>query len=136
MDIKMIDFQTHGDDRGSLVVAEYNKELPFVVRRIYYIYGVSDGKRRGYHSHRKLQQIYIAIHGSVKVDLDDGVTKQMVELSSADKGLFIGHNIWREIYDFSPDAVLLVLASDEFSESDYIRSYDEFVKEFQTKTQK
>ncbi len=127
MDTKWIDFQKHGDDRGSLVVAEYEKEIPFLVKRIYYIYGVDDDKRRGFHSHKNLRQVYIAIHGSVKVMLDDGERQETVLLDNPAQGLYIGHNVWREIFDFSNDAVLLVLASEKFSESDYIRNHDEFL---------
>ena len=127
MDTRWIEFQKHGDDRGSLVVAEYEKEIPFLVKRIYYIYGVSDGKRRGFHSHKNLRQVYIAIHGSVKVMLDDGEKQETVLLNNPAQGLYIGHNVWREIFDFSEDAVLLVLASEKFSEADYIRNHDEFL---------
>ena len=127
MDTRWIDFQKHGDDRGSLVVAEYEKEIPFLVKRIYYIYGVDDDKRRGFHSHKNLRQVYIAIHGSVKVMLDDGESQETVLLDNPAQGLYIGHNVWREIFDFSKDAVLLVLASEKFSESDYIRNHDEFL---------
>ena len=127
MDVRWIDFQNHGDDRGNLVVAEYEKEIPFLVKRIYYIYGVSDDKRRGFHSHKELKQVYIAINGSLKVMLDDGKKQEIVTLDSPTKGLYIGHNVWREIYDFSKDAILLVLASEKYSEQDYIRNHDEFL---------
>lgn len=126
MDIKQIDFQKHGDSRGMLVVAEYEKEIPFTVKRVYYIYGVGEHTSRGFHSHKNLQQIYIAIHGSCKVMLTNGKEKQVVTLDDPAKGLYIGHNVWREIFDFSHDGVLLVLASEKYSEDDYIRSYDEF----------
>ena len=109
MDIRWIDFQKHGDNRGELVVAEYEKEIPFCVKRVYYIYNVENDKRRGFHSHKQLQQIYIALHGTVKVILDDGKSQEVVELNNPAKGLYLGHNIWREIYDFSSDAILLVL---------------------------
>lgn len=128
MDIKLIDFQKHIDDRGSLIIAEYNKEIPFLVKRVYYIYGVSDDKKRGFHSHKNLKQIYIGIAGSCKVMLTDGKEKTEVTLDNPAKGLYIGHNVWREIYDFSKDCVLLVLASEVYDDTDYIRSYEEFLK--------
>ena len=128
MDCRVINFQQYGDERGELVVAEYEKEIPFPVKRVYYIYGVSDGKRRGFHSHKNLRQVYIAIHGSLKVMLDDGEKQETVLLDDPAKGLYIGHNVWREIFDFSKDAVLLVLASEKFSESDYIRNHDVFLE--------
>ncbi len=127
MDIKKVSFQKHGDERGMLVVAEYQKEIPFPVKRVYYIYGVGEHTSRGFHSHKNLRQIYIAIHGSCKVKLTDGKEEQVVCLDNAAEGLYIGHNVWREIYDFSSDGVLLVLASDEYSEEDYIRTYEQFV---------
>ncbi|MCR4662181.1 MAG: FdtA/QdtA family cupin domain-containing protein [Clostridia bacterium] len=128
MDTQIIQFQNHADDRGSLIVAEYEKEIPFLVKRIYYIYDVSDDKHRGFHSHKDLLQVYIAIHGSLKVMLDDGKKQETVLLDNPAKGLYIGHNVWREIFDFSKDAVLLVLASEKFSESDYIRKYNDFLE--------
>lgn len=128
MDVKKINFQKHGDSRGNLVVAETGKEFPFVVKRIYYIYGVGEGIKRGFHSHKNLEQVYIAIHGSCKVTLTDGKSSKTVSLDNPSEGLYIGHNVWREIFDFSPDGVLLVLASDIYSEDDYIRTYDEFLK--------
>ena len=128
MDIKLIDFQKHIDDRGSLIIAEYNKEIPFLVKRVYYIYGVSDDKKRGFHSHKNLKQINIGIAGSCKVMLTDGKEKTEVTPDNPAKGLYIGHNVWREIYDFSKDCVLLVLASEVYDETDYIRSYEEFLK--------
>ena len=126
MDIKKIDFQKHGDDRGMLVVAEYEKEIPFVVKRIYYIYDSHSTTQRGFHSHKNLQQIYIAIHGSCKVKLTDGNETKIVCLDNPAEGLYIGHNVWREIYDFSSDCVMLVLASEKYSEDDYIRNYEQF----------
>lgn len=127
MDVRWIDFQNHKDDRGNLVVAEYEKEIPFLVKRIYYIYDVLDDKRRGFHSHKQLKQVYIAINGSLKVMLDDGKKQEIVTLDDPTKGLYIGYNVWREIYDFSKDAILLVLASENYSENDYIRNHDEFL---------
>jgi len=124
MDIKIIEFQKHDDERGSLVVAEHQKEIPFLIKRVYYLYGSDPKTRRGYHSHKKLEQIYIAINGKCKVMLSDGKDNKIVELDKKEQGLYIGHNVWREIFDFSDDAVLLVLASEKYEESDYIRDYN------------
>jgi len=126
MDVRKIEFQQHGDDRGMLVVAEHDKEIPFIVKRIYYIYGADANTRRGFHSHKELEQVYIAIHGSCKVTLTDGDETKTVRLNDPAQGLYIGHNVWREIFDFSKDAVLLVLASELYSEDDYIRDYKQF----------
>ena len=128
MNTKIIYFQNHGDSRGNLTALEYNKELPFVVRRVYYIYNVKDKIRRGFHAHKKLNQVLIAIAGSCKILVDDGTKKEVVVLDSPDKGLFVGEDIWREMYDFSDNAVLVSLASEEYNESDYIRDYNEFIK--------
>lgn len=130
MNIKQIDFQKHADSRGMLVVAEYEKEIPYPVNRIYYIFGVGQNTRRGFHSHKKLQEICIPIHGKCKIMVTDGNEKQIITLDDPSKGLYLANNVWREIYDFSQDCVLLVLASEKYSEDDYIRSYDEF-KEWQ-----
>ena len=127
MEIKYIEFQKHSDARGNLCVGELDKELPFPVKRIYYIYGVDDDKRRGLHAHKKLKQIIFAISGSFRILLDDGEERQEVFLDSPDKGILIDKPTWREIYDFSRDAVLVCLASDVYRVSDYIRDYDEFI---------
>lgn len=131
MDIKLINFQKFDDKRGSLVVAEYEKEIPFLVRRVYYIHSVPRGEKRGFHSHKRLKQVYIAIHGSCEVMLTSGKEKKNIVLSDPAVGLYIGHDAWREIYNFSEDAVLLVLASEEYSEDDYIRKYDDFITSVQ-----
>ena len=127
MDIQMIKFQYYDDNRGSLVVAETEKEIPFDIKRLYYIYDVGSEAERGFHSHTKLEQVYIGIHGRMKVSLFDGVNKREIVLDDPKQGLYIGHNVWRTISEFSPDAVLLVAASEHYSEEDYIRNYDECV---------
>lgn len=128
MEVTKYVFQRHGDDRGMLVALEEGKEIPFDVKRVYYMYDTIPGVRRGFHAHKCLEQILICIHGSCKIHLDDGAETEEVELSSPYEGLYIPNNIWREMYDFSSDAVLMVLASVIYDESDYIRSYDEFIK--------
>ena len=128
MNIKMIDFQKHGDDRGMLIALESNKEIPFDIKRVYYMYDTLPGVRRGFHAHKKLQQILICIHGSCKIHLDNGYETEEVVLDKPYRGLFISNNYWREMYDFSPDAVLMVLASDLYNEADYIRNYQEFLE--------
>ncbi len=128
MEVKYIDFQIHSDPRGNLGVAELGKELPFPVKRVYFIYGVVGNQRRGFHAHKKLQQVLFAIHGSCKVLLDDGKEKTTVVLDSPQKGILIDRPTWREIFDFSQDAVLVCFASDVYKVSDYIRDYNEFLK--------
>lgn len=121
-------FQQHGDERGMLVALEEMKDIPFEIRRVYYMYDTKEGVRRGFHAHQNLEQILICIHGSCKVLLDNGDEKKIVSLEKPYEGLYIANNVWREMYDFSEDAVLMVLASDYYNEDDYIRDYDEFIK--------
>ena len=124
-------YDIHKDKWGKLVALEGNGEIPFNIRRVYYIYEVEQGVRRGYHSHKNLQQVLICVHGSVKILLKTPIKEETVTLNKANEGLYIGPNVWREMYDFSSDAVLLVLASNHYKESDYIRDYDEYVKYFE-----
>ncbi|MDY2590437.1 MAG: FdtA/QdtA family cupin domain-containing protein [Agathobacter sp.] len=128
MEIKMYDFQQHGDKRGMLVALEEMKDIPFEVKRVYYMYDTVAGVRRGYHAHKALQQILIAIHGSCKIHLDDGNDTAEVVLDKPYEGLYLSNNVWREMYDFSDDAVLMVLASEYYDENDYIRNYHDFLK--------
>lgn len=128
MNCRIIEFQQHGDERGSLVAAEFGKELPFEIKRVYYIYGVGEGVRRGFHAHKELNQLLIAIKGSCSILLDDGESKKVVLLNSPTKGLIVAPGVWHEMFDFSPDAVLISLASEKYDESDYIRNYDVFLE--------
>jgi dTDP-4-dehydrorhamnose 3,5-epimerase-like enzyme len=128
MEIIKYRFQRHGDERGMLVALEEMKDIPFEIKRVYYMYDTLEGVRRGYHAHKKLQQILIAIHGSCKIHLDNGSETAEVLLDSPFEGLYISNDMWREMYDFSPDCVLMVLASEYYDESDYIRNYEQFLE--------
>ena len=128
MEIKMFQFPPHGDDRGQLIAIEANKDLPFAVKRVYYIYDTLEGVRRGFHAHRNLQQVLICVSGSCKIHLDNGRETAEVLLEKPSEGLYIANDMWREMYDFTPDAVLLVLASEYYDEADYIRNYEDFLK--------
>lgn len=128
MKIKIIDFEEHGDERGTLVAIEEMKSIPFKIRRCYYMYDTKAGVRRGYHAHKCLKQILVCVKGECKILMDDGEDKAIVHLDKPNKGLYIESNIWREMFDFSQDAVLMVLASELYDESDYIRNYDEFLR--------
>lgn len=121
-------FQQHGDERGQLVALEEGKDIPFQIKRVYYMYDTQKGVRRGFHAHKSLEQILICIHGTCKVLLDNGEEKKIVSLEKPYEGLYIANNMWREMYDFSEDAVLMVLASDYYNEDDYIRDYDRFLE--------
>lgn len=119
-------FQQHGDDRGSLVALEEFKDIPFEIKRVYYMYDTKKNVHRGFHAHKNLEQILICIHGSCNVLLDNGTEKKIISLERPYEGLYIPNNIWREMYNFSSDAVLMVLASEFYNEEDYIRDYQEF----------
>lgn len=121
-------FKPHGDERGQLVALEEFKDIPFKIKRVYYIYDTLPNVIRGYHAHKNLKQILICVHGSCKIKLDNGKEKEIVTLEKPNEGLFVDNNMWREMYDFSEDAVLLVLASELYDENDYIRNYDDFLK--------
>jgi len=125
--IKMVDFQVLGDERGSLVALEMGKQIPFDVKRVYYIFGTKEGVARGFHAHKVLRQIAFCVSGSCRFVLDSGDKRGEVILDSPNQGLLIEHMVWREMYDFSEDCVLLVLASEHYDEADYIRDYDEFI---------
>ena len=121
-------FQQHGDDRGMLVALEEYKDIPFEIKRVYYMYDTKKDVHRGFHAHKSLEQILICFHGSCKVLLDNGTEKKIVSLEKPYEGLYIANNMWREMYDFSEDAVLMVLASEYYKEEDYIRDYNEFLR--------
>ena len=126
--IKTVSLPPLGDDRGSLVALEANKTVPFDIKRVYYIFGTQAGVSRGFHAHRALQQVAICVTGKCRMVLDDGQRSEDVWLDSPTKGLLIGDLVWREMHDFSPDCVLLVLANEHYDEGDYIRDYTEFKK--------
>ena len=129
MQIVKYQFQQHGDARGQLVALEEYNDIPFEIKRVYYMYDTAEGVTRGYHAHKSLKQILICIHGSCKIRLDNGKgEKKVVFLEKPYEGLFVDNNMWREMFDFSPDAVLMCLASEVYNEEDYIRNYDEFLK--------
>lgn len=121
-------FQPHGDNRGQLISLEEGIDIPFAIRRVYYMFDTIPDVVRGKHAHKSLEQILICVSGSCKVLLDNGTEKKVVPLEKPYEGLYIANNMWREMYDFSKDAVLVVLASDFYREEDYIRNYDEFLK--------
>lgn len=133
MHIKLIPLQIHGDDRGSLIALEEEKNIPFDVKRIYYLFGTKQGVKRGSHAHRELSQLVIAVRGSCRFLLDDGAEKVSLLLDNPAQGLLIDSCIWREMYEFSEDCVLLVLADKVYDETDYIRDYDQFKKEYHKK---
>lgn len=116
------------DTRGNLTVIESQKNIPFDIKRVYYIYDVPGGEFRGGHAHKSLEQIMIAVSGSFNVTVDDGHQKETFNLNRAYLGLYLPSMIWSEMDNFSSGSVCLVLASDYYDENDYIRDYQEFIK--------
>lgn len=116
-----------GDFRGSLIAIEAGSDVPFQIARVYYIYGTVPGVARGFHAHLALSQWAICVSGSCVMTIDDGSARQDILMDRPDLGLLIGPMIWREMRDFTPDCVLLVLASAAYDEADYIRDYNTFL---------
>lgn len=113
---------------GFLVPLEYRDNLPIEVKRIFYIYNVPENNKRGAHAYKNTKQVLICISGSIKISCFDGKNKTEYELNSPDQALYMSPNIWRETYNHSSNAVVLVLSSLEYDENDYIRDYDEFME--------
>ena len=124
--IKWVEFPPLGGHRGSLVALEANKTIPFDIKRIYYLFGTKQDVTRGLHAHLALKQVMLCLTGCCKILLDDGLVRESVVLDSPTKGLLVESLIWREMSHFSSDCVLLVIASEHYDESDYIRDYVEF----------
>ena len=120
--------KTFTDSRGSLTIAEEGIDVPFRIERVYWIHSVPQGQERGKHSNKVSWEYVVAVNGSVEITLENKDGRQTYQLDSKDKGLVIPPDTWDEIRNFSPDAVLLVLASHKYDESTYIHSYEEFLK--------
>lgn len=116
------------DSRGKLTIVEGSKDIPFDIKRMYFISGVEAKERRGFHAHKKLKQLLVCITGSCKILLDDGKNKHEVFLNDSNQGVLILNPVWREMYEFSQGCVLAVFADEHYNESDYIRDYDIFKK--------
>lgn len=124
----IVDIKNDDRPKGHLTAIESMEDVPFQIKRIYYITRVPENTIRGFHAHKELEQILICLNGTVKVNVSDPYNKQSFVLSNPAQGLYIGPGLWREMYDFSPAAVLLVLASEHYSEEDYIRDYKEYTE--------
>jgi hypothetical protein len=125
---RIIDLPKITDYRGNLTVIENHKNIPFEIKRVYYLYDVPGGVERAGHAHKALQQLLIAISGSFDVIIDDGFAKTKYHLNRSYYGLYLCSMIWREIVNFSSGAVCIALASDFYDESDYYRNYEDFIK--------
>lgn len=125
---KIIKLNQLGDRRGHISVVENNNEIPFSVKRVYYLYDVPSGEKRGGHAHRNLEQLIVAVTGSFDVIVDDGHTKNTFRLNRPNEGLYFPSGLWRDINNFSAGAICLVLASLPFDENDYMRNYKDYLK--------
>ena len=127
--VQWIEFPPLGDDRGSLVALEGNKTVPFDIKRVYYIFGTQPGVARGFHAHKALKQVAVCVTGKCRMLLTNGTEKADIWLNSPTRGIVIDEMVWHEMHDFTPDCVLLVLASEHYDEADYIRNYEDFIKQ-------
>ena len=129
MNYKLIDMKVFGDERGHLISFEKGSNCPFDVKRSFYIFDTVPGMVRGSHANRNSEFILIAISGSCKIKIDDGKKQEIVELNTPHKALYLGKMMWKEMYDFSYNAILLVLTNTNYDEKEYIRNYNDFLKE-------
>lgn len=128
--VQMLEFVQHGDERGHLVVVEGLKDIPFAIKRMFYIYGSEAGVVRGRHANRRSEFVLINVAGQSKVRVDDGRGNEAVfSINRPHTGLYLPKMLWKDMYDFSPDSVLLVLSNECYDPDEYIRDYDAFVRE-------
>ncbi len=126
---KILEFGDLGDERGKLVVVEGDMDIPFEIKRVFYIYGSDSSVIRGQHANRDSEFVLINVSGSSKVRVDNGFEEAIIELNRPRMGLYLPTMIWKDMYDFSEDSVLLVLANTHYDGNEYIRDYDEYLKE-------
>ena len=128
--IKILEFSDLGDERGNLVVVEGSGiDIPFSIKRVFYIYGSDAEVIRGRHANRKTEFVLINVSGKSKVKVDNGYEQRIIDLDRPRMGLYLSTMVWKDMFEFSPDSVLLVLASDHYDAEEYIRNYDDFLRE-------
>lgn len=125
---RMLNFADLGDERGKLVVIEGKQDVPFDIARVFYIYGSDPTVVRGQHANRESEFVLINVAGTSKVRITDGINEEIVELTRPMQGVYLPKMIWKDMYDFSADSVLLVIASTHYNGKEYIRSYEDYVK--------
>lgn len=126
---KVIEFPEMGDERGNLVVVEGEQLVPFIINRVFYMYGSDDTVVRGQHANRESEFVLINVSGTSKVRVTDGREEAIIELNKPRMGLYLSTMLWKDMYDFSPDSVLLVLTNTHYNGAEYIRDYDEYLRE-------
>ncbi len=126
---RILEFGEFGDERGNLVVAEGNIDIPFEIKRVFYMYGSDPLVVRGQHANRRTEFVLINVGGTSKVRIDNGKDTAVIELNKPRMGLYIPTMVWKDMYDFSGDSILLVLASEHYDGKEYIRDYEQFKKE-------
>ncbi|CAI3507018.1 sugar 3,4-ketoisomerase [Enterococcus cecorum] len=128
--VKMLEFPQHGDERGHLVVVEGKRDIPFEIKRMFYIFGSDKDVVRGQHANRKTEFVLINVAGKSKIKVKDGEGNEAIYcLNRPHTGVYLPTMVWKDMYDFSEDSVLLVLASEHYDDSEYIREYSDFVDE-------
>lgn len=130
--VKMLEFPQRGDERGHLVIAEGGQDIPFDIKRVFYIYGSDKNVVRGQHANRRTEFVLINVAGTSKVKVKDGEGNEAVFcMNRPHTGIYLPTMVWKDMYDFSENSVLLVLASEHYDAQEYIRNYDDFIKEIQ-----
>ncbi|WP_407537338.1 sugar 3,4-ketoisomerase [Cetobacterium somerae] len=126
---KILSFPQLGDNRGNLVVVEGMKNIPFEIKRMFYMYGIKNDVIRGQHANRKSEFVLINLAGSCKIKVDDGKNEEIIILDKAHEGIYLDRMVWKDMYDFSKDSILLVLSNQSYDSEEYVRDYIEFKKE-------
>ena len=125
---RLLDFKDLGDERGKLVVIEGEHDIHFEIKRVFYIYGSDPNVVRGQHANKQSEFVLVNVSGKSKVRVTDGVSEYIVELNKPMQGIYIPKMIWKDMYDFSPDSVLLVITNTHYNKEEYIRDYNEYLK--------
>ncbi len=128
MNYKILDFNPLGDHRGKLISLESQKEIPFDIKRIFYIFDTNPDHARGFHAHKTSEQIVVAMDGACRFILDDGTKREEILLNRPDRGLYIGRNVWNEMHDYSYGCKLMVICNEHYNENEYIRNYNDFLQ--------